>query len=83
LALAGARPRFAQEHLARSWPVLGSDALGSYATYPGFTNAQGQKIVRNWDDSGDGQVRQGVPAVGNFVLPTSVGIGYVSPGYVG
>jgi hypothetical protein len=62
-------------------PVLGSDSLGSYATYPGFTNSQGQKVVRNWDNSGDGQMRQGVPPTGDYVLAASVGVGYVSPGY--
>ena len=61
--------------------MLSSDSIGSYATYPGFTNSQGQKIVRNWDDSGDGQLRQGVPPGGDFVSPSSVGVGYLSPGY--
>ena len=66
-----------------SRPLPGLDTLGTYVTYPTFTNGQGQKIVRNWDNTGDGQLRQGVPSGGDFVLPGSVGVGYVSSGYQG
>jgi hypothetical protein len=40
-------------------------------------------MVRNWDNTGDGQLRQGLPPGGDFVLPISVGIRYFSPGYLG
>jgi hypothetical protein len=66
-----------------SRPVPGVDTVGVYVTYPAFTNDLGQLIVRNWDDTGAGQLRQGVPPGGDFVPPGSVGIGYVSPGYNG
>jgi hypothetical protein len=63
-------------------PVYGTDSEGAFATWPNMLYAgDGTRTVANWDNTADGKVRLGVPPSGNFVSPTSVGEGYVSPGY--
>jgi hypothetical protein len=64
-------------------PLISSDASGTYATYPNLNGALGTQMWKKWDGSANGQIRQGVPPGGDFVPPSSVGVGYVSPGYVG
>jgi hypothetical protein len=68
-------------------PVLSTDALGEYASYPNmvtYNNGDGypvQKLVVDWAGTGDARIRHGVPPGGSYVDPTLVGNGYVSPGY--
>jgi hypothetical protein len=78
-------------YASRPWPsqVLwpqnastGTDADGTYAYYPSLngSGSSGQ-MWRKWDGSANGQIRKGVPPLGDFVPTGSVGVGYVSPGY--
>jgi len=48
-------------------PTVGSDALGTYLTWPATANITGK-------------ARQGLPPNGDFV-PVGIGLAYVSPGY--
>jgi pentaxin family protein len=65
-------------------PLIQADANGTYATYPTLNGAGSSgQMWRKWDGSANGQIRQGVPPGGDFVPLSSVGLGYVSPGYAG
>ncbi len=61
-------------------PVISSDGLGNYATYPNLLSPLGGLLVQNFT-GGLGKLREGVPPGGDYVLPANVGVGYVSPGY--
>ncbi|MBW2528640.1 MAG: hypothetical protein JRI23_30985 [Deltaproteobacteria bacterium] len=67
------------------WPEpceLASDSLGNYATCPDLRNGADDLVLQDWDGGALGKVREGAPGTGDYVPATSVGVGYVSPGYL-
>ena len=69
------------------WPratVTDTDSLGTYHRWDGvtLTDGSGRNFARNWDDNDWGKVYEGSPPGGDYVLASTVGIGYTSPGYM-
>ncbi len=64
-------------------PVVTHDSNGTHLTWTNdAVGAWGTPAVRNWQKTGGGIVWMGNPAGGDFVTAASVGLGYVSPGYL-
>lgn len=65
---------------------VATDGTGKYGEYPASvltpSGAGSRQAYVNWAGTGNGRIYDGNPPAGDYVNPSNVGIGYVSPGYV-
>ena len=73
-----------RDTVAPMFPLVGTDAIGTYAYWPTSetVTVNGQPGVVSWDGSSPGRIYSGTPPGGDYVPASSVGLGYVSPGYL-
>jgi hypothetical protein len=64
--------------------VISSDSISTYETWPNWNSSKvSGQVVRNWDNTAPGKIRQGTPPSGDYVTSAMTGNNYVSPGYGG